>query len=330
MKWLIREFMTYNAREKRGILVLLFAVFFLFSALHLKEHLYSGDPRLSGKTVISGMEGKEGGASEARKTQERDSSQALKTEGEAPSYEKKEKDARKWEEREEEKEHPSFDKGPAHENAGEKKLEPVEFDPNEVSVGKLREMGLTEGQAAVIVNYRKQVKPYRKPADLLKVYSVDTPLFESLRGYIRMEEASNRKAKVALNTADTNALRTLNGIGPVFSKRILKYRDLIGGFTRVDQLAEVYGIRDSLVRELKPALTVDKAGVRRIGLNNASFKDLAQHPYIDGDKAGEILRLRSEYGDLEEPRVLNKTGVIGDSLWTLLKPYLEVNNDVPD
>lgn len=329
MKWLIREFMTYNAREKRGILVLLFAVFFLFSALHLKEHLYHGDPQLSRKTVVSGMEGKEGSASGTRKTQKSDTAQGSKAEGEARRYEKKEWDAEKRRDREERREHSSLEKKPAHENAGGKELEPEEFDPNEVSVEKLREMGLTADQAAVIVNYRKKVKPFRKPADLLKAYSVDTSLFESLRGYIRMEEASERKAKVALNTADTNALQRLDGIGPVFSKRILKYRDLIGGFTRVDQLAEVYGIRDSLVRELSPALTVEKAGIRRIGLNNASFKELARHPYIDGDKAGEILRLRSEYGALEKALVLNKTGVIGDSLWAVLEPYLEVN-DVPD
>ena len=47
---------------------------------------------------------------------------------------------------------------------------------------------------------------------------------------------------VELNTADTTILKKVPGIGSTFARRIMKYRELLGGFYDVSQLAEVYGI----------------------------------------------------------------------------------------
>lgn len=49
-----------------------------------------------------------------------------------------------------------------------------------------------------------------------------------------------------LNTASASDLLPIHGIGPVLSKRIIKYRDAIGGYTNKDQLYKVYGL-DSVV-----------------------------------------------------------------------------------
>ncbi|MEM9858315.1 MAG: helix-hairpin-helix domain-containing protein, partial [Bacteroidota bacterium] len=48
-------------------------------------------------------------------------------------------------------------------------------------------------------------------------------------------------ARFDINEADTTQLKQLKGIGSVFSRRILKYRKLLGGFVTSDQLSEVYG-----------------------------------------------------------------------------------------
>ena len=48
---------------------------------------------------------------------------------------------------------------------------------------------------------------------------------------------------VELNTADTTILKKVPGIGSTFARRIIKYRELLGGFYDVSQLAEVYDIR---------------------------------------------------------------------------------------
>lgn len=62
---------------------------------------------------------------------------------------------------------------------------------------------------------------------------------------------------VELNSADTTALKMVPGIGSVFAKRIIKYRDLLGGFYSVEQLGEVYGIDEERYEAMKSWFSVD-------------------------------------------------------------------------
>lgn len=61
---------------------------------------------------------------------------------------------------------------------------------------------------------------------------------------------------VNLNTADSDALQKLSGIGPALAKRILDYRKSVGRFQSVDQLDEVSGIGPSLLERLRDQVTV--------------------------------------------------------------------------
>ena len=54
--------------------------------------------------------------------------------------------------------------------------------------------------------------------------------------------STSAPAKLDLNTADTTALQTIQGIGPASARRIVRYRSLIGGFSSTDQLLKVWGI----------------------------------------------------------------------------------------
>jgi len=61
---------------------------------------------------------------------------------------------------------------------------------------------------------------------------------------------------VDLNRATAADLDALPGVGPVLAARILEHRDRVGGFTRVDELADVKGIGDATFAELAPLVTV--------------------------------------------------------------------------
>lgn len=129
--------------------------------------------------------------------------------------------------------------------------------------------------------------------------------------------------KVELNTADTLTLQLLHGIGPVYARRIVRYRERLGGFTSCDQLLEVYGMTPELLARLWPCLELDSGAVRRIAINHVGLKELARHPYIEYYQARDIVRLRSQgirFGNADDLRAV--PSMADSTLWRLL-PYLD-------
>ena len=70
-----------------------------------------------------------------------------------------------------------------------------------------------------------------------------------------------------LNSADSATLVAVPGIGPAFARGILKYREKLGGYHSLDQLAEVYVLKDKpdAVAKLKDRLVLDTLMMRQIG-----------------------------------------------------------------
>jgi DNA uptake protein ComE-like DNA-binding protein len=53
------------------------------------------------------------------------------------------------------------------------------------------------------------------------------------------------------------AFKSLPAIVEVFSKRICKYRNIIGGFNSISQLMEVYGIDSIRFESIRPFLEIN-------------------------------------------------------------------------
>ncbi|MCD8176668.1 MAG: helix-hairpin-helix domain-containing protein [Tannerellaceae bacterium] len=109
---------------------------------------------------------------------------------------------------------------------------------------------------------------------------------------------------IELNSADTTLLKKIPGIGSAFANRIIKYRNLLGGFYSVEQLAEVYGIDEERFLKLKPWFYVDKEKILLIDLNQATEEELRAHPYINYRQAGAIVRLRKQKGTIHWENLL--------------------------
>lgn len=115
--------------------------------------------------------------------------------------------------------------------------------------------------------------------------------------------------QVELNQADSQTLQKVPGIGPVFSRRIIKYRDLLGGFYAVHQLAEVYGIDAEKYAALEPWFTVDAALIQPLTVNQADYRTLIRHPYLNKQQTKILLRFIERKGKLqgwEELRLLDE------------------------
>lgn len=85
------------------------------------------------------------------------------------------------------------------------------------------------------------------------VTTSDSLLLRSPKG----EKASVPSLMIELNTADTAQLQQVKGIGKVLSKRIVTYRELIGGFSEVDQLMKLHGMSPENFLRIQEQVYVD-------------------------------------------------------------------------
>lgn len=131
--------------------------------------------------------------------------------------------------------------------------------------------------------------------------------------------------KIEINKADSLELEKLPFIGKTLSRRIVKFRESLGGFYTINQLLEVYGIDTSIFYKIKPFIYVDVFKIRKINLNKCTYTTLYAHPYFR--KSGcieKLLKIRKKIGFYSSKDELLEYNVI-DSLWyDKLKWYIEI------
>lgn len=148
------------------------------------------------------------------------------------------------------------------------------------------------------------------------------------RGTDRPAGGAIQPVLIDINRADSTELRRIRGIGPVLSVRIVKYRYLLGGFVRKEQLGEVYGIDAERYALIEGQYYVDTAAVRRIDLNRAGIRQLAHHPYLSGDQAEAIVAYRTRTGSIADRKELLDEGILPEGAYLKVRDYL-VTEDEP-
>jgi competence ComEA-like helix-hairpin-helix protein len=140
--------------------------------------------------------------------------------------------------------------------------------------------------------------------------------------YGSYKSGGHRKIQsIDINTADSAALVALSGIGPGFAKRIMTYREKLGGFYQVDQLKEVYGLDSIWVKENKALLKVGAGVYRFLAINQVEWKDF-KHPYLPYGQSKVVLAYRKQHGVLKDFEALEKIQLLDLVAWKRLKPYL--------
>jgi DNA uptake protein ComE-like DNA-binding protein len=129
---------------------------------------------------------------------------------------------------------------------------------------------------------------------------------------------------IEINSADSLDLLSVPGIGPFFSLKILRYREKLGGYFSVNQLLEIKGMDPGKLKRMKPYFRVDTSGIRKIPLNTVDFKVLLKHPYSNYQVAKAIVKFRQSYGTIQNLDEIRKSGLMPDSLFIKLKPYLSL------
>lgn len=174
------------------------------------------------------------------------------------------------------------------------------FNPNTLDSAGFVALGLKPWTAANIVKYRARGGRFRTKSDFAKIYGVTSEQFAALEPFIQIDKLlaeRNETVEIAtpdiiveLNTADTAQLATVAGRG--LARRIVGYRNVLGGYFSTAQLSEVYDMTNEKLTALLPHLTIDTTKIRRIGVNRASVEQLKRHPYINFYQAKAIYELR--------------------------------------
>lgn len=128
---------------------------------------------------------------------------------------------------------------------------------------------------------------------------------------------------IKLNETDSFELETVKGLGIKLSSRIIKYRDKLGGFYEVEQLEEVFGLRQETFLNINHLMIIDKSKIKKIKINHADFQTLSSHPYIGKHKAGVLLRYKENHGDYKDIEDVRKTVIIQEKTLEKLIHYLD-------
>lgn len=147
---------------------------------------------------------------------------------------------------------------------------------------------------------------------------------DTVRIFQTLEGEQITLKKIELNSADSTALRRVYGIGAKFSSRIVKYRNLLGGYHQREQLREVYGITEEVYQKIVENFWVDTLAISKININFATLSELKAHPYIDANLAGRLARavkLKGGYSKLSE---LIEDKIITQQEAEKIAPYLSL------
>ncbi len=206
------------------------------------------------------------------------------------------------------------------------------FDPNLASYDTLLMLGLTEKAARTLISYRNNGGKFSLPSDIANVYGIDKTRADKLKSYVKFKhdsvsrnryDSSPQRILIDINQCDSATLIRLPGIGPVLSVRIIKYRTLLGGFAKVEQLKEVYGLPEETYNLIKERLYADSQIIKKIDVNTADYKHLASMIYLENYEISAILKYRELNGTIR-----SLTELIDNKLLTTDKaeragPYLK-------
>ena len=216
------------------------------------------------------------------------------------------------------------------------------FDPNTLSAEGWQRLGIREKTANTIQNYTSKGGHFNKPEDIAKIWGLHEDEVKRLIPYVRIEPkpASTfsytkntepykpyEKAKpvilnIDINKGDTSAFIALPGIGSKLANRIITFRDKLGGFYKVEQVAETFALPDSTFQKIKDKLVVAASDVKKLNINTATVDELKMHPYLRYNIANAIVQYRTQHGNFSAVSDIKKIMIITDDIYGKAAPYL--------
>jgi competence ComEA-like helix-hairpin-helix protein len=231
------------------------------------------------------------------------------------------------------------------------------FDPNLADSTSLTLLGFSPAQAKSIINYRNKGGRFYNKESFGKSFAVSDEMFTRLYYYIDIKPQPSGKQKgrekaadfktfsepkkisepkelnntkkvytIEINSADFDELQKFRGIGEYYAKKIVEYRDRLGGFCKAEQLMEIKGIDSVRFDMFRNQIRIDTSHIRRIKINSVTENDLAKHPYINNFVAKSIIKYRKFKGTITSGSEMTDEKVITKKQLEKIAAYIEYDN----
>ena len=209
-------------------------------------------------------------------------------------------------------------------NLDNKRLKIFPFNPNYITDYKGAQLGMSLVEIDKLLAFRKTGKFINSRKEFQKVTTISDALLNSISPYFKfpnwvvernqnMQLSTSRdtrlfakKSKYILTSTDINLavkedLKTINGIGEKLSERIIKYRSKLQGFSKLNQLYEVWGLDTEVVGKLLLVFKViNLPNIKKINVNTVSFRELLKNPYLDYELCKKIFEYKDEVAELQD------------------------------
>ena len=221
------------------------------------------------------------------------------------------------------------------------------FNPNTITQEELDSLDLPFYVKRNLLRYREAGGRIRSVDDFGRIYGMNDSIFDAVKDFIVIEtqyeatkstnltipenrsneppKTSNYRetTKIELNSTDSLELIKLNGIGAVFASRIVRYRNLLGGFYKKEQLLEVYNFPEETFNSLANSIEADPDKIKKMQLNSAEFAELLRHPYLSREQVQAIINYRNANGAFQSVDELIRNNILDSLTFLKIEPYLE-------
>ena len=201
------------------------------------------------------------------------------------------------------------------------------FNPNFITDFKGYKLGMSVREIDRLLAFRKENKYVNSAEEFQNVTKVSDSLLSVISPYFKFPDWVNNKKEfknykeypntafakkekviiIDINKATKEDLVKIYGIGEAISVRILRQKESFGAFVSMEQLKEVWGLSPEVIENLNTHFKIlALPDIKKIDINNASIKELAQFPYFNYQIAKQIVTYRSMNGDFKNVADLTK------------------------
>lgn len=220
------------------------------------------------------------------------------------------------------------------------------FNPNFITDFKGYKLGMSVSEIDRLLAYRKLNKYVNSAAEFQQITKVSDSLLNAISPYFKFPDwvahkkntnshaqksfsKFDKKEKIVvldINLASQEDLIKVYGIGAGLSERILKQKEILGGFVSMEQMEDVWGLSPEVIENLNKSFKVSTVPkLKKINVNNASVKELSQFPYFRYALAKAIVTYRSMSGDIKTKEDLVKIKNFPVDKVDIIALYLDFN-----